>query len=138
MYISFFSCYMFRPIFLAIIRHMFVLYNCTYLHYYYLCLYVILSIHSICYIVSTLHELFFHRARWLGVLVRVRMWSLLLIGVCVLLVFQCEHVLPPVWVWLFSTCWVLLDLCVCIQILVSWDSYLLLMCLCVGVILLTY
>jgi hypothetical protein len=36
MYIRFFSCYMFRPIFLAILRHMFVLHNCTYFYYYYL------------------------------------------------------------------------------------------------------
>jgi hypothetical protein len=74
-------------------------------------LYVILSIQSICYIVYTLYTLYCLYTLYVilsinytwallspcavagGSLVRVRMWSLLLIGVCTSLVFRCEHVL---------------------------------------------
>jgi hypothetical protein len=116
-------------------------YNYTTVHIFSTIFYVymlIVYIHYTLYCLYSTNELYYHRARWLGVpctwayMVLAAYWVLYIAGI-----LSCTCLASSVGVALL-TCWVLLDLCVCIQILVSWDSCLLLMRVCLGVFLLTY
>jgi hypothetical protein len=101
--------------------------------------YIVYTLHTLYCLYST-HELFFHRVRWLGgpctcaYVVFASYWG------CIPLAFRCEHVLLPVWVWLFSTCWLLLDVLkccfLCLVVLRCWYS-LSLVTDCIWIFLLT-